>query len=609
MGSEGKFKPGKWSYVLLMLVFAALGVTGYFVVRDAVRQSVERQAVVFAEMVGQQAMMARSVYAANVVDKLRKDGFGADTDSHDKPGFVPIPAQFLKLLGRASHEANQGLFRYQPISRWNLEPSQGLSDEFLRWAWPQLEAQDQVAPSGPIAWRPIYRFEQQGGKRVLRFLKADPAAQASCVGCHNLLERQLPPAVQARNAPAPGANGSVPPVKQWQLHQLMGALSITIDLDDAERVSGLQIQRATIFVVCILLGSFLAMLWFTWHLAGRERVLARTEMQLVVTERDAQSAHELLQAKQGVEEALAELSTYLRAIDQHALVSVTDRNGVIEHVNEKFCEVSGYTLVELLGRDHGVISSRIHPPEFFADLYEHLLAGKTWQRAVCNRRKDGQLFWLDMAVVPLRNAAGEIVRFISISIDITERRVAEENAIHMATHDPLTGLPNRVLLHDRTQQALAHARRTETLLAVLFLDLDGFKPINDTWGHDVGDVLLVEVAKRLLGSVRAEDTVARLGGDEFVLVLSDLAGRDGIARYAEKMVQALSEPYRVRGHVLKVGASVGIALFPEHSSSAAELQQMADKAMYAVKAGKRNTWAFYSPEMSEPPRSRDERAG
>lgn len=561
------------------------------------QQTVERQAVVFAEMVGEHAMMARSVYAANIVDKLNRDGFGADVESHEKPGFVPIPAQYLKLLGKASRGENQRLYRYQPVSRWNLEPTQGLSDAFLQWAWPQLEAQDQADPAGPIAWRPAYRFEDQNGKRVLRYLKADPAAQASCVGCHNLRERQLQDAALPRPGQSAGALASHT-LKQWQLHQLMGALSITIALDDAEQVAGLQIQRTTIFVVCILLGSFLAMLWFNWHLARRERVLARTEMQLVVSEREARSAHELLEAKQGVEEALAELSTYLRAIDQHALVSVTDRKGQIEHVNEKFCQTSGYNAQELLGRDHGIISSKTHPPEYFRSLYETLLAGKTWQKPVCNRRKDGQLFWLDMAVVPLRNATGDIVRFISISIDITERRVAEENAIHMATHDPLTGLPNRILLHDRTQQALAHARRTETLVAVIFLDLDGFKPVNDTWGHDVGDLLLVEVAKRLSASVRAEDTVARLGGDEFVVVLSDLAHREDIARYADKMQLSLAAPYTVRGHTLTVGASMGISVYPEHSTNAAELQRQADMAMYAVKAGSRNAWAFYVPGMT-----------
>jgi signal transduction histidine kinase len=255
---------------LLIGVFALACVLSYVVVKDAVNQTIERQALGIAEIVASQATTARSVYASAIVEKLKADGFGPSVDSAGMPGHVPIPAQFLKLVGRAASANAHKLYEYKPISKWNLEPTQGLTDDFLRWAWPQLEQQDQSNPSAAIAWQPVSRFEMRDGKRVLRYLSADPASQATCVACHNAYEK-MPDVMALRDA-----NG-VQTGKQWKPHQLLGALYVTIPLEQAERIAGGQVNEATVFFSGILVASFVALLWFSWRFTQQTGKLLQTE--------------------------------------------------------------------------------------------------------------------------------------------------------------------------------------------------------------------------------------------------------------------------------------------------------------------------------------------
>jgi signal transduction histidine kinase len=243
------------SYSLLLVVFSLACGLGYAVVRDAVNKTVEHQALAIAEIVASQATTGRSVYAIEVAAKLKTDGFGPDVNYASMPGHVPIPAQFLKLVGLAATANSGKLYSYRPISKWNLEESQGLSDDFLRWGWPQLEAQDVANPTGPITWKAVSRIETQKGQRVLRYLSADPAAQMSCVNCHNAYEN-TPSLIATR------LSQGVSPGKQWQQHQLMGALSIVVPLEKAEVLAGSQINQATVLFVVILVATIAAMLWF-----------------------------------------------------------------------------------------------------------------------------------------------------------------------------------------------------------------------------------------------------------------------------------------------------------------------------------------------------------
>lgn len=578
--------------VVLGVVFALTFLAGVLLVRDAVTRTVEQQALAVAEIVAQQATVARSVYSKEIVGKLSHDGLGADVDSAEKVGHVPIPAQFLKLVGRASAERADKLYEYRPVSKWNLESTQGLSDDFLRWAWPQLEAQAVAAPEGGQQWKAVSRFEEQNGRRVLRFLAADPASQAACVACHNAYE--LRPDIQAMRV----ANG-VAPGKQWKLHELMGALSVTIPLDRAESLAGTQVGKTSLFIFAILGGSFLAVFWYNVRLSRQERSLHETEAQLARSELVARTAKDLLEAKEGVEQAFAELSTYMQAIDQHALVSVAGRDGRIVQVNDRLVGVSGYSRDELIGQDHRILNSGTHDKGFFVHMWKTLAAGQVWRGVICNRTKAGDLYWVDSAIVPLKDGRGDIVRYVSIRIDITERKRAEQEMLRLATTDGLTGLANRGLLRDRMQQALAHDRRVGEHAALLFIDLDHFKAINDSFGHDMGDRLLVEVAQRLRNCVRSEDTVARQGGDEFIVFLPSVTSPDDAGVLAEKLQRELSLAVVIDGRELFVGASIGVAIFPDDGADVEALLKRSDAAMYQAKEGGRGRVAYFSSSMDQ----------
>jgi len=582
---------GVHTLAVLVAVFVLACGSGYLVVRKALNQTIERQALMVAEIVASQATTARSVYAREVASKLAQDGFGPHVDFERMPGHVPIPAQFLKMAGRAASEKADRLYEYRPVSRWNLEPTQGLSDDFLRWAWPQLEAQDRPAPSAPIEWKAVSRIDTVQGQRVLRYLTADPASQQSCVSCHNAYEKR-------RDVIAMRAAAGVPAGKQWQQHQLLGALSITIPLHKAEQLAGSQINETSVFIFGILVASFSALFWFNWRLSRQERSLRETENQLKSSELEARTATALLQARQGVERAFSELSTYMQAIDQHAMVTVADRDGRILQVNDKLLEVSGFAREALLGQDHRVLSSHTHGKAFFQDMWQVLQRGHTWRGTICNRKHDGTLYWVDAAIVPLKDADGQVDRYISICIDITERKQAEEDILRMATHDSLTGLVNRALLRDRIHQALESNKRTKEQAAVLFIDLDQFKNINDSLGHPTGDAVLVEVARRLASCVRAEDTVARQGGDEFIVFMPRLHDPSVAGTMAKKLQARLAHPFQIDGREVYIGSSIGIAVFPGDGEDADTLLKHSDAAMYQVKDAGRNHYMYFAPHMN-----------
>lgn len=376
-------------------LFLATLVIAYFVVENAVKNTVEVQALSVAEIVASQATTARSVYSQEIAAKLQRDGKVPDVNSDRMPGHVPIPSQFLKILGRASAVNSAELFHYKPISKWNLESSQGISDDFLAWAWPQLEQQDQVKPKAPIACKPVWRFEGQYGslsdKRVLRYLFADPASQNGCVGCHNKYEAK--PEIAALRLAAHTAPG-----KQFQQHQLMGALSITIPLDHIETAAGNQIRTTSLYIFGLLLPVFLVVVGFNIRIASTDRALQQTEKQLRDTEQEAHTTRIQLLAQEGVQKAFAELSTYLQAIDQHALVSVIDPGGRIIRVNHKFCQISGYTEQQLTQPPRAMEDGFANKQDFQAGIWQVLTRGDICKGEICCRGNSGALYWLDSAL-------------------------------------------------------------------------------------------------------------------------------------------------------------------------------------------------------------------
>ncbi|GEM_PF-635496 len=288
-----------------------------------------------------------------------------------------------------------------------------------------------------------------------------------------------------------------------------------------------------------------------------------------------------------------------RAIGQTAdAVMITDHDGLIEYVNPAFEATTGFSLDEVIGKKPNILKSGAQGPDFYRNLWKTILGGNSFSEVFVNRRKDGSVYYEEKTITPLKDASGQITHFVATGRDITERMQSQVQLEYMAHHDALTELPNRTLFLDRLKQALARARWHKRLAAVLFIDIDRFKNINDTLGHEVGDKLLQELSRRLKPCLRDGDTVARFGGDEFVILLDDLAAATDVRNLASKILDQLRPPFQTGESILHVTASIGISMFPADGEDSGSLLRHADIAMYRAKDMGRNNYQFYSAEMS-----------
>ncbi|MBF0269582.1 MAG: EAL domain-containing protein [Alphaproteobacteria bacterium] len=279
-------------------------------------------------------------------------------------------------------------------------------------------------------------------------------------------------------------------------------------------------------------------------------------------------------------------------------VFVTDAKRVILQVNPAFSRITGYEAHEAVGQTPNLLASGRHSHEFFERLEAALASAGAWQGELWNRRKSGEVFpcWLDISAV--RNERDEIVNYVAVFHDITARKQNEERLTFLANHDPLTGLANRILYEERIERALARAKRAALKVALLFLDLDGFKSINERFGHPVGDVLLQRLAERLTLCVRQGDTVARISGDEFLLVVEDIDDFRIAATVARKALDTLKEPFHIEGNAIKLNGSIGIALYPDDGLEAVQLYKAADTAMYKAKRMGGNDARFFCDDLN-----------
>lgn len=287
-------------------------------------------------------------------------------------------------------------------------------------------------------------------------------------------------------------------------------------------------------------------------------------------------------------------------------ILITDAKQRIVQVNQAFTELTGYSLDEIVGQSPGILESGRHDEQFFEDMEAELVKIGHWEGEIWDKRKDGTVYpkWLSITTVLDPEDSKKVTHYIAIFTDITERKKSEEQVRHIAFHDSLTQLPNRTLFYDRLDRAIIDARREETKVALMFLDLDRFKIVNDTLGHHVGDLLLQEVAERLKETVRGSDTVARLGGDEFVIILPDLERARDVSKVASKLLENLNEPMLIQENELFTTPSIGISLYPTDGSTVEALMQSADTAMYHVKEAGKNNFQYFTQAMTQAAQAR-----
>lgn len=280
-------------------------------------------------------------------------------------------------------------------------------------------------------------------------------------------------------------------------------------------------------------------------------------------------------------------------------ILIMDTEGFIQQVNRAFSQTTGYLPQEVIGKSVKLLQSRKNDEALYDHIWQVIETEGAWEGEIWCQRKNGETFPIWLSLSSVRNASGEITHYINTFSDITEQKLSADYIYQLAHYDLLTGLPNRVLFSERCKHAIERARRNKQITALLYLDLDRFKQINDSLGHPVGDELLEKVAERLKAQVREEDTVARLGGDEFVIVVEQLADERDAERVACKILEALRAPFQLKNHELVISASIGISLSPMDGDDVATLIKHADLAMYRAKEKGRDNFQFFSLELSE----------
>ncbi|ADN09511.1 diguanylate cyclase with PAS/PAC sensor [Sulfurimonas autotrophica DSM 16294] len=284
--------------------------------------------------------------------------------------------------------------------------------------------------------------------------------------------------------------------------------------------------------------------------------------------------------------------------DSHEAIVITDKNGIVLEVNKSFTRITGYEADEIIGHTTKILKSDKHSREFYANMWGQLLTSGKWSGDIYNKRKNGEIYPERLSISAIKNENGDIINFIAQFYDISDLRSAQEEAVYQANHDFLTGLFNRKLLLQRLHEENSKALRHNFIHAFLFIDLDNFKSVNDTYGHHIGDELLIQVSQRMKSLLREEDILARMSGDEFAVILVNIANsKEAAKKYAEKkcqsIIDALSQAFVIEGNEIYIGASIGIKIFPDEKNNIEDIINDADKAMYVSKKHGKNSCSLY----------------
>lgn len=287
-------------------------------------------------------------------------------------------------------------------------------------------------------------------------------------------------------------------------------------------------------------------------------------------------------------------------------ITITDVAGNIIEVNEALCKITGYSHQEFIGNNPRILQSGHQTRSFYEAMWQSVIATGHWAGEVWNRKKDGELFAAWLTISAILDEHGTVTHYVGISSDITLLKQHEKQLDRIAHYDALTGIPNRTLLNDRMKQAIARTAREQNMMAVCYLDLDGFKPINDTMGHDAGDRVLIEIAQRIQNTLRGGDTVARLGGDEFVILLLGLDRGEECNIILERMLAVIAEPIGIKEKSFSLSASIGVSIFPLDEEDTDTLLRHADQAMYVAKQSGKNRFHIYDPALDQRTRNQQE---
>ena len=330
---------------------------------------------------------------------------------------------------------------------------------------------------------------------------------------------------------------------------------------------------------------------------AQEQLEMKVEERTVELASSNQALTQEVEHRKQIEFSMRKLSY---AVEQTgSVVIITDRQGIIEYVNPRFTEVTGYAQHEAIGHNPNILKSGETSDEIYREIWHKVLAGEHWRGEICNRRKDGTTYWSYLSISPIADETGHITHLVGVSEDMSELKEAHVRMTQMALYDPLTDLPNRRYLKENLDQITSLGVNRENGLIMLFLDLDNFKHINDTLGHDLGDLLLKTIADRLRSMLRDKDIVVRYGGDEFIVLIKDVANLNRAKLMAEKIMACVCTPANLKGRKVHATASIGITLAPRDGSKPEELLRNADLAMYRAKRRGRNNYQFFTEAMNQ----------
>lgn len=372
--------------------------------------------------------------------------------------------------------------------------------------------------------------------------------------------------------------------------------TITLERDISAVVKQAQDTTRSFILIGLGIGALLGItIWLFLHRFAFKPLNKEISYRLKA-EIDLKKANDDLEKR--VQERTEDIKRLSRVVEQtDDVVIITDNQGIVVYVNPSFVKHTGYTSEEAVGKNLGFIQSGLHNKEFYDNLWKTISAGNSFRDIFINRKKNQDTYYEEKTITPIKNEEGEIQYFVSTGKDISDRIESQERLHYLATHDALTDLPNKLTIVDRLSHAIKQGARTNRQIAVLFLDLDHFKHINDSFGHSIGDMLLQQVSSRLSEAVRKGDTVGRFGGDEFVIIMEDLKSIDDIAIVCKKILEAIAQPIMIKKYEILTHTSIGVSVFPDDADNSDSLLTNADIAMYRAKSRGGNIYQLYTPDM------------